>query len=349
MDKQNSNIELNKLVCELKCFTQIKVPDYLLKNDQFSCLRTSKEGQWNWRNLSKNETNPLMIKSITEIIYKLRNSLANLPQNKKEEILKKIRENTPFYYQMANRNFIPGVTEPIRSCRITSLAMALHALGVSAYDLVNKTDPGKDWYVDLKKLMNMGNWLAENYSKSPCKLYNNVDDLLNERFPDFLILLFIYAFYDGKIPDKKEDFLKKIEMNKGSLKDKFLIQPLKKTLSAKKTLTLIEKICGYFGVKHEGRKFKYDINKIKTEMNQGKEILLGWWTVPKIDPNSKKLVGGCSNHTVYLVGFDKNSKFIINDPGTWQGKHTGENNYNECRKNRRRRRYRYYEVLSRNG
>jgi len=84
-------------------------------------------------------------------------------------------------------------------------------------------------------------------------------------------------------------------------------------------------------------------------MNQGKEILLGWWTVPKIDPNSKKLVGGCSNHTVYLVGFDKNSKFIINDPGTWQGKHTGENNYNECRKNRRRRRYRYYEVLSRNG
>ena len=352
-----NNDELSKIIEEL---TKIKVPDYLLnllktkQYKQFSCLRTNTSRSC-WKNLKINETNPLVIRYITKIISKLRNSLANLKKDKQKHILNTIRKNTPFYYQMGNRNFIPGVTDPWRSCRITSLAMALHALGVSAYDLVNTTDPDKDCYVDLGKLMNIGNWLAEKYSKSHCKLYNNVYDLLNERFPDFLILLFIYAFYDGKIPHDKTKFLDKIENSKDLLKEKFLIRNpnlTKKTSQAKKTLKappaketlmekacakkiLIEKICGYFGVKYEGKYEgeKQDINPIKTEMNQGKEILLGWWT-----PN-------CKGHVVYLVNSDGN-KLIINDPGYKMRKYYSEDKYINCQQ-KSGLRYRYYEVLSR--
>ena len=211
---------------------------------------------------------------------------------------------------MGNRNFIPGVTEPKRSCRITSLAMALHALGVSAHNLINTTNPKNNYYVNLKKLMNVGNWLAEdNCRKSGFKIYNSIDDLLNERFPDFLQLLFIYAVYDGKIPNNKDGILKKRKEDKLSLKNDFRLQPPiqspKKTSPAKETL--VEKLCKYFGVNFEGRKKDGQNPKtIKQEIDQGKEILLGWWTE------------NCSLHTVYLVGFDEKSKFIINDPGIWR-------------------------------
>lgn len=317
--------------------TKIKVPKDL--NEQFSCLRTSKY----WRNISKVETFPPVIRCITKIISKLRNSLANLPKDKQKEILNEIRKNTPFYYQMGNRNFIrisvddkkvdnkKTITDPIRSCRITSLAMALHALGISAYDLVNTTNSNRLYYVDLKILMCIGNELAKNsckLKKKDDKLYNNESDLLNERFPDFLQLLFIYDTFRilfQKNPSCSENFQKKIEKNKLIFGKGFELPG-----------NVIKRICRYFGVKYEKR-YDYNINTIKTEMNQGKEILLGWWNRPP----------DCSSHVVYLVGFDKNSKFIINDPGTWKGKHYSEDKYIKCQQQKSGLRYRYYEVLSR--